>query len=78
MLRMDRYPYSRFWAIWDDQDLVAVVVDKQGTAELLRRLQEHATPPTSTGTAVSAAPTAAGRQRAPGHPAPRSRRLAQG
>ena len=29
MLRMDRYPYSRFWAIWD-QDLVAVVVYKKG------------------------------------------------
>ena len=30
MLRMDRSPYSRFWAIWDDQDLVAVVVYKKG------------------------------------------------
>ncbi len=30
MLRMDHYPYSRFWAIWDDQDLVAVVVYKKG------------------------------------------------
>ena len=78
MLRMDRYPYSRFWAIWDDQDLVAVVVYKKGAAELLRRLQVDAPPPTSTGAAVSAAPTAAGRQRAPGRPAPRSRRLAQG
>ena len=39
MLRMDRYPYSRFWAIWDDQDLVAVVVYKKGATELLRRLQ---------------------------------------
>ncbi len=39
MLRMDRSPYSRLWAIWDDQDLVAVVVDKKGAAELLRRLQ---------------------------------------
>ena len=39
MLRMDHYPYSRFWAIWDDQDLVAVVVYKKGAAELLRRLQ---------------------------------------
>jgi hypothetical protein len=61
MLRMDRYPYSRFWAIWDDQDLVAVVVDKKGAAELLRRLQAHAPPPPSTGAAVSPAPTAAGR-----------------
>ncbi len=32
MLRMDHYPYSRYWAIWDDQDLVAVVVYKKGRA----------------------------------------------
>jgi hypothetical protein len=77
MLRMDRYPYSRFWAIWDDQDLVAVVVDKKGAAELLRRLQAHA-PPTSAGAIVPAAPTAAADpgecQRAAHH----TRRLAQG
>jgi len=29
---MDHYPYSRYWAIWDDQDLVAVVVYKKGRA----------------------------------------------
>ena len=34
MLHMERYAYSRFWAIWDDQDLVAVVVDKKGAVEL--------------------------------------------
>ncbi len=61
MLRMDRYPYSRFWAIWDDQDLVAVVVYKKGATELLRRLQAHASPPASAGTPVPAACTAAGR-----------------
>jgi hypothetical protein len=44
MLRMDRSPYSRLWAIWDDQDLVAVVVYKKGAAELLRRLQAPAPP----------------------------------
>ena len=49
MLRMDRYPYSRLWAIWDDQDLVAVVVDKQGAVELLRRLQALALPPAAAG-----------------------------
>ena len=49
MLRMDRYPYSRLWAIWDDQDLVAVVVYKKGATELLRRLQAPALPPASTG-----------------------------
>ena len=26
MLRIERYPNSRFWALWDGQDLVAVVV----------------------------------------------------
>ena len=61
MLRMDRYPYSRFWAIWDDQDLVAVVVYKKGASELLRRLQAHAPPPPSTGAAAPAAPAAAAR-----------------
>ena len=76
MLRMDHYPYSRFWAIWDDQDLVAVVVYKKGAAELLRRLQAPAPPPVSAGAAAPAAPTAttcpAVRRRA----TPRSRRLA--
>ena len=72
MLRMDHYPYSRFWAIWDDQDLVAVVVYKKGAVELLRRLQAPAPPPVSAGPAVPAAPTAAGR---PGErPAPASAR----
>jgi len=42
MLRMTRYFNSRFWAIWDEQDLVAVVVYKKGAAELLRRLQAQA------------------------------------
>ena len=78
MLRMDHYPYSRFWAIWDDQDLVAVVVYKKGAAELLRRLQAHAPPPASAGAAMPAAPAAtvrAGeRQRAAQH----ARRLTQG
>ncbi len=78
MLRMDHYPYSRFWAIWDDQDLVAVVVYKKGAAELLRRLQAHAPPPASAGAAAPAAPTAAGRAAGRPSAAQRSRRLAQG
>ena len=78
MLRMDRYPYSRFWAIWDDQDLVAVVVYKKGAAELLRRLQAPAPPPASAGPAVPAAPTAAVRPEERQRAAQRSRRLAQG
>ena len=77
MLRMDRYPYSRFWAIWDDQDLVAVVVYKRGAAELLRRLQTHAPPPASTGAAAPAAPTAAVRPGERRRAVQRSRRLAQ-
>ncbi len=65
MLRMERYLYSRYWAVWDDQDLVAVVVYKKGAAELLRRLQAHAPPSTSAGAAAPAAPTAPyGRRRA--------------
>ena len=44
MLRMERYPYSRYWAVWDDQDLVAVVVYKKGAAELVRRLQTQEPP----------------------------------
>ncbi len=59
MLRMDRYPYSRLWAIWDDQDLVAVVVYKKGATELLRRLQAHAPPPASAGATGIAAPASA-------------------
>jgi len=42
MLRIERYPNSRFWALWDGQDLVAVVVYKKGAAELLRRLAGQA------------------------------------
>jgi hypothetical protein len=78
MLRMDRYPYSRFWAIRDDQDLVAVVVYKKGAAELLRRLQAHAPPPASARAAVPAAPTAAERPGERRRTVQGSRRLAQG
>src|SRR5438105_15915626 len=78
MLRMDHYPYSRFWAIWDDQDLVAVVVDKKGAAELLRRLQAPAPPPVSAGPAAPATPTAAMRPGERRRAVQRSRRLAQG
>jgi len=77
MLRMDHYPYSRFWAIWDDQDLVAVVVYKKGAAELLRRLQAHAPPPVSTRPAAPAAPTAAVRPGERRRTAQRTRRLVQ-
>ena len=78
MLRMDRYPYSRFWAIWDDQDLVAVVVYKKGATELLRRLQAPAPPPASAGTTGPAAPSATERPGERQRAAQQSRRLAQG
>jgi hypothetical protein len=78
MLRMDRYPYSRFWAIWDDKDLVAVVVYKKGATELLRRLQAHASPPASAGTTVPAASTAAERPGERRRTVQGSHRLAQG
>ena len=74
MLRMDRYPYSRLWAIWDDQDLVAVVVDKKGAAELLRRLQA----PASAGTPVPVASTAAERPGERQRTAQGAHRLAHG
>ena len=49
MWRMTRYHKSRFWALWDDNGLVAVVVYKKGAAELLRRLA--AQPPAANGSA---------------------------
>jgi len=39
MLQITRYHKTRFWALWDGSELVAVVVYKKGAAELLRRLQ---------------------------------------
>jgi hypothetical protein len=55
MLRMTRYYNSRFWAIWNEQDLVAVVVYKKGATELLRRLQGQAP---AAATEAAARPTA--------------------
>jgi len=53
MLRMARYDKTRFWALWDGNDLVAVVVYKKGAAELLRRLAAQA--PAATEAAAQAA-----------------------
>lgn len=39
MLRITRYHKTRFWALWDGNDLVAVVVYKKGATELVRRLE---------------------------------------
>jgi len=65
MLRMTRYHNSRFWAIWDEQDLVAVVVYKKGAAELLRRLQAQAPPAPAAAAEAAARPTARQRSTRP-------------
>jgi hypothetical protein len=57
---MARYGKTRFWALWDGNDLVAVVVYKKGAAELLRRLAAQA--PAVEATAQAAAVEAAARQ----------------
>jgi hypothetical protein len=38
MLRIERYGTSRFWALYDGQDLVVVTVYKRGAREVQRRL----------------------------------------
>ena len=38
MLQITRYHKTRFWALWDGSEMVAVVVYRKGAAELLRRL----------------------------------------
>ena len=65
MLRMERYPYSRYWAVWDDQDLVAVVVYKKGAAEILRRLQAPEQPVPAPAPAALAPQTARRRRPRP-------------
>jgi len=61
MLRVARYGKTRFWALWDGNDLVAVVVYKKGAAELLRRLAAQA-PAVAEAAAQAAAVEAAARQ----------------
>jgi hypothetical protein len=39
MLRIECYGNSRFWALYDGQDLVAVTVYKRGAQEVRRRLE---------------------------------------
>lgn len=56
MLQITRYHKTRFWALWDDTELVAVVVYKKGAAELLRRL---AAQPPARATAAAQARTLA-------------------
>jgi hypothetical protein len=44
MLQSTRYQQTRFWAVWDDTELVAVVVYKKGAVELLHRLAAQPRP----------------------------------
>ena len=53
MLQITRYHKTRFWALWDGSELVAVVVYKKGAVELLRRLA--AQPRAATEAAAAAA-----------------------
>jgi hypothetical protein len=62
MLRIERYGNSRFWALYDGQDLVVVTVYKRGAREVLRRLA--AQPPTAADAAAQAAAVAAAAQQA--------------
>ena len=39
MLRIARYGNSRFWTLYDGQELVAVTVYKRGAQEVRRRLE---------------------------------------
>jgi plasmid stabilization system protein ParE len=61
MLRIVRYGNSRFWALYDGQDLVVVTVYKRGAREVQRRLaaQPRAT---AEAAAAEAAQAAAARQ----------------
>lgn len=40
--RISHYPNSRFWAVHDGDDLVAVTVYRRGAEEVRRRLQAAA------------------------------------
>ena len=75
MRRMPRSLSSCLWAMGDDQDLVAVVVDHTGAPALLRRLQAPAPPPPSAGAAVTATHPAAERPGKRQRPAQHARRL---
>jgi hypothetical protein len=61
-IRITRYQKSRYWALWDGNELVAVVLYKKGATELLRRLA--AQPPAATEAAAQAAAVEAAAQQA--------------
>ena len=60
MLRIARYGNSRFWAVYDGQELVAVTVYKRGAQEVQRRLaarrERLAAAATTSGSAPAASP----------------------
>jgi hypothetical protein len=40
VLVVTRYPNSRFWAVYEDGQLLCVTVDKKGALAVMRRLQQ--------------------------------------
>ena len=75
MLRVARYGKTRFWALWDGNDLVAVVVYKKGAVELLRRLAVQA--PAATEAAAQQAQALAAQARALAQQAQAAARVAR-
>jgi len=61
-LRIERYGKSRYWAIYDGPELVAVTLYKRGAQEVLRRLA--AQPPAAADAAAQAAAVEAAVQQA--------------
>ncbi|HYK01295.1 MAG TPA: hypothetical protein VE974_06035 [Thermoanaerobaculia bacterium] len=41
MITYRRYKKTRFWSVWDQETLVAVVTYKKGAAEVARRLNQQ-------------------------------------
>ena len=39
MLRITKYRNTRYWAVWEDHQLLCVTVYKKGAVAVLRRLQ---------------------------------------
>ena len=40
MLRITKYRNTRYWAVWEDHQLLCVTVYKKGAVTLMRRLQQ--------------------------------------
>ena len=38
MLRITKYRNTRYWALWEDHQLLCVTVDKKGALAVMRRL----------------------------------------